>query len=411
MKRFTIFIFSLMYINCFSQQYSKSWKDLNYAGDTMEYHRLDIYLPKVEKPTYPAVISVYGSAWFGNNLKGTDLATLGKALLDAGFAVVTPNHRSSMDAKFPAQIHDIKAAVRFIRANAEEYQIDTSFIGITGSSSGGHLAALAGTSGCVKQFTVGSETADLEGNVGQYTSYSSSVDAVVDWFGPTDFLIMDSCGSSLNHNASNSPESSLIGGPIQDNKDKCTLANPITYIDTNDPPFLILHGDADPLVPHCQSEVLFNALQKTSVPSQFISVPAAQHGPGLFIEEYFKMTADFFIAESEITDIETGDMSIPDKFSVSQNYPNPFNPFTTITFTLPEKSFVTLEIFDSLGGEVSKLIAKEMLPGTYSREWNAEGLPSGAYFYRLQAGLYTETEKLVLLRQRKHFYENRFYID
>jgi len=123
------------------------------------------------------------------------------------------------------------------------------------------------------------------------------------------------------------------------------------------------------------------------------------------------MTADFFIAESEITDIETGDMSIPDKFSVSQNYPNPFNPFTTITFTLPEKSFVTLEIFDSLGGEVSKLIAKEMLPGTYSREWNAEGLPSGAYFYRLQAGLYTETEKLVLLRQRKHFYENRFYID
>ena len=294
MKFFTILIFLLVYINCYCQQYSKSWLDLDYAGDSMIYHRLDIYLPEVEKPTYPAVVIIYGSAWFGNNLKSTVLSNLGKVLLDAGFVVVTPNHRSSMDAKFPAQIHDIKAVIRFIRANAAEYQIDTSFIGITGSSSGGHLAALAGTSGFVKQFTVGSETEDMEGNVGQYLAYSSSVDAVVDWFGPTDFLVMDSCGSSMVHNASDSPESSLIGGPIQDNKDKCMLANPITYIDENDPPFLILHGDADPLVPHCQSELLYNALQKANVQSQYLLVPDAQHGPGLFIEMYYKMMTDFF---------------------------------------------------------------------------------------------------------------------
>ena len=150
MKLFTFLIFLFVCINCFGQQYSKSWLDLDYAGDAMIYHRLDIYLPEEEKPTYPVVISIYGSAWFGNNLKGADLATLGKALLDAGFAVVTPNHRSSMDAKFPAQINDIKAVIRFIRANAEKYQIDTSFVGITGSSSGGHLAALAWTSGFVK---------------------------------------------------------------------------------------------------------------------------------------------------------------------------------------------------------------------------------------------------------------------
>jgi poly(3-hydroxybutyrate) depolymerase len=200
----------------------------------MKYHRVDIYLPKVEKPTYPVVISIYGSAWYGNDLKGSDLATLGRALLDAGFAVVTPNHRSSADAKFPAQINDIKAVIRFIRANAETYQIDTSFVGITGSSSGGHLAALAGTSGSVNEYTVGSAIADMEGNVGQYTIYSSSVDAVVDWFGPTNFLVMDSCGSNLVHNAANSPESSLIGGPIQDNKDKCALANPITYVNADD---------------------------------------------------------------------------------------------------------------------------------------------------------------------------------
>jgi acetyl esterase/lipase len=297
MKQFTFFIFSLLFINCFSQQYSKRWIDLNYADDTMKYHRLDIYLPKVQKPTYPVVLLIYGSAWFGNDRKGNDLKTIGKALLDNGFAVVTPNHRSSKDAIFPAQIHDIKAAIRFVRANAGDYQIDTSFIGITGASSGGHLSALAGTSGFVKQHTVHSTSINIEGNVGKFTAYSSSVDAVVDWFGPTDFQIMDSCGSSMDHNAPNSPESSLIGGPIQDNGDKCALANPITYVDANDPPFLIFHGDADPLVPFCESESLFKALQKAKVPSQFILVPKAQHGPGLFEEKYFKMMIDFFIME------------------------------------------------------------------------------------------------------------------
>jgi len=299
MKYFTFFIFTLLYFDCFSQQYSKSWKDLNYASDTTKYHMLDIYLPQVEKSIYPAVVVIYGSAWFGNNLKGSDLKTLGKALLETGFAVVFPNHRSSADAKFPGQINDIKAALRFIRANAEKYQIDTSFIGMTGSSSGGHLSALAGTSGFIKQYTVGSATADIEGNVGQYSSYSSSVDAVVDWFGPTNFLVMDSCGSRMAHNAQNSPESSLVGGPIQDNKDKCALANPITYIDANDPPFLILHGDADPLVPHCESEMFFNALQKANVPSQFVLVPGGQHGPGLFVDKYFRMMVDFFINASK----------------------------------------------------------------------------------------------------------------
>ncbi|MGE5859908.1 MAG: prolyl oligopeptidase family serine peptidase [Ignavibacteria bacterium] len=371
---------------------------MNYAGDSYQYHRLDIYLPIVAKSAYPAVILIYGSAWFGNNLKESDLSTIGKALLDAGFAVVTPNHRSSMDAKFPAQIHDIKAAIRFVRANAGTYQIDTSFIGITGSSSGGHLAALAGTSGFVKQYTFGSAAADLEGSLGPDTAFSSSVHAVVDWFGPTDFLVMDSCGSSLVHNDPNSPESSLLGGPIQDNKDKCALANPITYIDSNDPPFLILHGDADPLVPHCNSELLFNALQNAGVTSQFVLVPDGQHGPGLFIDQYFEMMGDFFATESGITKVDAGEGSAPAKFSVIHNYPNPFNPATTITFTLPVKSFVTLKVFDSLGKEVTNLVSEEMQPGTYTRQWNAEEEPSGTYFYRLEAGSFTETKKLVLIK-------------
>jgi len=278
---------------------SKNWKDLNYAGDSMNYHNLDIYLPQVEKPNYPLVIVIYGSAWFSNNSKGTDLKTIGKALLDAGFAIVMPNHRSSRDAKFPAQINDIKAVVRYIRANAAQYQIDTSFIGITGSSSGGHLSALTATSRNVNKFTIGSATADIEGEVGLYTNFSSSVDAVVDWFGPTDFLVMDSCGSTMSHNGPNSPESSLVGGPIQDNKDKVALANPITYVDASDPPFLIFHGDKDPLVPYCNSELLNTALQKAGVSSRFDLISEGQHGPGVHVEQYYKMMVDFFLTESE----------------------------------------------------------------------------------------------------------------
>ncbi|HOU18039.1 MAG TPA: prolyl oligopeptidase family serine peptidase, partial [Candidatus Marinimicrobia bacterium] len=295
----------------------------------------------------------------------------------------------------PAQINDIKAVIRFIRANAAKYQIDTSFIGITGFSSGGHLASLAGTSGGVKQYTVGSVTFDIEGNVGQYTNYSSSVNAVVDWFGPIAISVMDSCKRSKD---ANSPEAILIGGPIDENLDKCALANPITYIDTNDPPFLILHGDADPLVPLCQSQLFFNALQKAKVPGQFVIVPGGQHGPGLFDEKYYKMMTDFFLREANITAVTHEVHNSPLNVSVSQNYPNPFNPVTAITFVLPAKLFVTLVIYDSLGREVSKLVYEELPAGTYTREWNAEGLSSGTYFARLQAGSYIETKKIILVK-------------
>ena len=281
-------------VNCTVQPYSKNWKNVNYADDTLVSHRLDIYLPKVSKPHYPAVLIVYGSAFFGDDMKQDAYNALGAPLLNSGFAVVTVNHRSSRDAIFPAQIQDLKAAVRFIRANGHNFQIDTSFIGITGYSSGGHLSAMMGTSGSVRQMTIISKTAEIEGQIGNYTGYNSSVDAVVDWFGPTDFQSMDSCGSTMAHDAPDSPESILIGAPIQDNTDLCALANPISYIDPDDPPFLILHGDADPLVPYCQSEMLFQGLQEAGVSSQFVLVPQAAHGPGLFEEEYFRMMTEFF---------------------------------------------------------------------------------------------------------------------
>jgi acetyl esterase/lipase len=230
-------------------------------------------------------------------MKHIAFETLGAPLLHAGFAVIAINHRSSREAIFPAQIHDVKAAIRFIRGNAEQYQIDPNFVGITGYSSGGHLSAFAGTTGNITGHHLGKVEIDLEGSIGKFTGQTSSIDAVVDWFGPTDFLIMDSCGSTMSHNAPDSPESVLVGGPIQENSDKVKLANPITYVDSDDPSILIFHGDKDPLVPYCQSEKLYEAFQQNSVESQLVIIPEGKHGPGVFEEKYFGMMVDFFSEE------------------------------------------------------------------------------------------------------------------
>ncbi len=278
--------------------YSSVFKDVNYANDGKSCHDMDICIPQVKKASYPVVVVVYGSAWFGNNLKGAAVQTMAKPLLDAGFAVVAPNHRSSNEAKFPAQIHDIKAVLRFIRGEAQKYQLDTSFVGITGYSSGGHLAALAGTSGTVKSFTVGKITQDIEGSLGNYTGYSSKVHAVVDWFGPTNLWMIDSCRGKETRQP-NTPEEVLIGGKVDDNYDKCALLDPVIYIDKRTPPFLILHGDRDVVVPACQSELLYSALQRAKVPSQYVLVNGGQHGPGMFTGQYFKMMTDFFLYHSK----------------------------------------------------------------------------------------------------------------
>jgi hypothetical protein len=110
------------------------------------------------------------------------------------------------------------------------------------------------------------------------------------------------------------------------------------------------------------------------------------------------MMTDFFLMESGITSVNTEEKNAPVKVSVSQNYSNPFNPSTTIALALAVESFVSLKVLDSLGQEVSTLVSEEMLPGTYSRQWNAEGLASGVYFYRIQVGSYTETKKLTVIR-------------
>jgi len=254
---------------------SQKIADVDYAGDGEVFHKLDIYLPKVEKASYPVVVHIYGSAWFSNNSKGmADLGTIVNALLDAGYAVVTPNHRSSMDAKFPAQIHDIKGVIRFVRAHAAEYKFDTSFVAVSGFSSGGHLASLAATS---------RNTPELEGEVGGNLAFSSAVDAACDWSGPVDLNYM-SCGGeqdTWNHG----PEEAVMGFSFKENPVGFKKLNATSYIDPFDPPVCIFHGTADNVVPPCQAPHFYGLLQEAGVESELHMVEGGGHGMYMYTPE------------------------------------------------------------------------------------------------------------------------------
>lgn len=290
---FSMLVLLLIVPGVLAQPTVTSWSDLDYVGDGHVAHRLDIHLPGVDKDAYPVVVVIYGSAWFANNMKHMAFMAMGKPLLDAGFAVVTINHRSSGDAPFPAQINDVKAAIRFLRANKATYSLDDRFIGITGFSSGGHLASLAGATNGVSTFTLGTTSIDVEGRIGPHVGVNSAVDAVVDWFGPIDLLKMDACERAK---VGQSPEAALVGGSLEDHRNLVIMANPITYLDPSDPPFLVIHGEADNVVPICQSALFAAALQEVKCLDAYVTVPEGQHGPVTFNPETFQKMVDFFKA-------------------------------------------------------------------------------------------------------------------
>ena len=274
---------------------SQEWKDVNYAGDDQAYHTCDIYLPKKEQASYPVVIHIYGSAWFSNNSKGmADLGTIVKALLEAGYAVVCPNHRSSMDAKWPAQIHDIKAVIRFVRGEAQTYKFNTSFIATSGFSSGGHLSSVAATTSGTKQETVGTVDIDLEGQIGNYTSESSAVNAACDWSGPIDLTAMD-CGEHMQM-GENSPEDVLLNAKLDKEPDKYLSLSATTYVDKNDPPLIIFHGEKDNVVPCCQGKKLFETLKAAGVKTEATFVHEGGHGMGMYAEENLQKMVNFLNA-------------------------------------------------------------------------------------------------------------------
>ena len=214
---------------------------------------LDLYLPTDVPAPFPVVVWLHGGAW----QTGSKATPQAEFLADAGYAVASIDYRLSQIAAWPAQIHDCKGAVRWLRANAATHGLDPHRVGAWGPSAGGHLAACLGTMGGVGEVTIGATVVDLEGDVGGNLEHSSRVSAFVDWFGPTDFLRMDHFPSDKVHDALNSPESKLIGGPIQEHPERCRSANPMTFLSRDDPPGWIAHGTHDPTVPYHQS-VLFH---------------------------------------------------------------------------------------------------------------------------------------------------------
>jgi acetyl esterase/lipase len=257
---------------------TRAYRDLAYVASGHPRQKLDLYLPK-EGKNLPLIISVHGGAF----MAGDKSHMVPLDYLALGYAVASINYRLSGDALFPAQIEDCKAAVRWLRANAARYGLDSARFGAWGASAGGNLVALLGTTGEVKAL-----------DVGAHLGVSSRVQAVVDYFGPTDFLQMDAhrVPGGQVHDGADSPESRLVGGAIQQNQDKVARANPITYVTKDAPPFLIVHGSADPLVPHHQSELLEAALKQKSVAVTLYTVEGGGHG-GFTDPKVAELTGEF----------------------------------------------------------------------------------------------------------------------
>lgn len=278
--------------------------DVPYAATDNPRQRLDLVVPRAEADgPRPVVVFIHGGAWRAGD-KRSGLRRLGKFAKTNHYAIASIGYRLTDEAQWPAQIHDCKAAIRWLRANASKYQLDADRIGVWGSSAGGHLVAVLGTSGDVPE---------MDGTLGPHTDVSSRVACVVDFFGPTDFLQMNRTaapGARLDHDSARAPEALLIGGPIQQNKAKAATANPITYVSDDDSPFFIVHGTDDKLVPHNQSQLLVEALRQSSVPCSLLTIRGGGHGRG-FPDEVGELVGQFF--DHHLRGVETTwqDQSLP----------------------------------------------------------------------------------------------------
>ena len=255
--------------------------DIQYAE--VDGHRLllDLYLPKAAKQP-PLVVWVHGGAWRAGSKSAMPLADL----IGHGFAVASVDYRLSPVAKFPAQVHDCKAAIRFLRASADKYGYNAKRVGIAGSSAGGHLVALIGV-------TNGHQ--ELEGTVGKYLDQPSRVEAIVDLYGPTNFhsILQQSTPHGLSVRV---PALRLLLGDTPDKqKALARLASPVEHVDSSDPPLLLIHGDQDPQVPINQSHELHGKYKEHKLSVHFEVVHGGAHGgPQFFDQDRSRLIREFF---------------------------------------------------------------------------------------------------------------------
>jgi acetyl esterase/lipase len=232
--------------------------------------RMHLLLPEKGPTPAPAIVWVFGGGWMRGS-KDTGIPRL-FPFVRRGYVGAACDYRLTDETRWPAQIEDVKCAVRYLRAHADELGLDPHRIGAWGPSAGGHLVAMLG---------VAPDRPELEGR-GGWADQSSRVQAVCDWFGPSDFTTMVDQPSDVDRSGSDYPEARLIGGRIQDNPEKARAASPTApfYVTGREPPFLIVHGDADRTVPYQQSEALYSGIGLADV--TFTTVHGAPHGGPLF---------------------------------------------------------------------------------------------------------------------------------
>jgi acetyl esterase/lipase len=244
-----------------------------YAGDTLKKYLLDIYLPPVVKSSYPLIIWVHGGAWMLND-KYADMGYMTntlKGFIDKGYAVASIDYRHSTTAPFPARIQDCNQAVEFLYQNAAKYKLDHDKIALIGFSAGGHLASLLALSNNnnIKEFY----------HDGKKPGFK--IKLVLDFYGPSDFLSL----KGVEMNDAKSPVNQLLGAWVFDRPDLAKKASPVTYVDKNDPPFLIVQGEKDESVNYSQSVSLSLHLKLAGVKNELIIVPNAPHFGVMFDTE------------------------------------------------------------------------------------------------------------------------------
>jgi acetyl esterase/lipase len=253
--------------------------DLEYARAAEHVLKLDLHLPKAANP--PLLVYVHGGAWRGGSKSDLPIAPL----LNHGFAIASVDYRLSTKAAFPAQIHDLKAAIRFLRATAGHFRINASRIAIVGSSAGGHLAALVGV-------TNGHKT--LEGQIGDHLTQSSDVQCIVSLYGASNLqtILAQSTESGLKMRVP--ALELLLGGHPTEKPELAKLASPVAHLDTDDPPLLLLHGDADPQMPPEQSHEFVKAYGSKKLPAQLLTIKDGKHGgPEFYDDERTAIIATF----------------------------------------------------------------------------------------------------------------------
>lgn len=242
-----------------------------YADTDNSRQQLDLYLPKkpsTDRPL-PMVVFIHGGGW-RNGDKNGGFNWVAPMLATGDYAGASIGYRLTNESQWPAQIHDCKAAIRWLKAHAKEYNLDENKIGVIGTSAGGHLVSMLGTSGDVPS---------LEGKLGKHLDKTSQVACVVNFFGPENFITMQKQPSTIDRQGTKDyPEALLLGGTIPERQEVAREASPVTHISKGDAPFFTAHGTKDPLVPFEQGKELHAALQQAGVPSLFQEMTDAGHG-------------------------------------------------------------------------------------------------------------------------------------